>query len=229
MSQTKRIQLIAGALLAGTAVVGCTAIAGDDQVSVAAGAASAYEVTITNNSSQVVTPPLLVAHTSAFSVFTVGEAASAELAEQAETGNPGPLADKARGMADVGNVAVGSGVLPPGASVQLTVMAEPGVRYLTATGMLATTNDAFFAAQAVRLPGRGSLTVDAGIYDAGSEANNELCSHIPGPPCAEGSGNATAGGEGAVREHRGLTGIGDLDAAALGWSGKPVQITIRKS
>lgn len=68
----------------------------------------------------------------------------------------------------------------------------------------------------------------ADIYDAGSEANNERCSHIPGPPCADTSGNAQASGEGAVPAHRGLTGAGDLDAAALGWSGAPVQITIHR-
>ncbi len=223
MTRQKHAKAFAAALLATAALAGCTAIGAEDQT------ARTYEVTVTNNSNQVVTPPLLVAHTDAFAVFKLGEVASEELAVQAETGNPGPLAEKARGMADVGNVAVGPGVLPPGESVQLTVVAAPGVSYLTATGMLATTNDAFFAAQAIRLPRNGSRTINAGIYDAGSEANNERCSHIPGPPCAEASGNATATGEGVVREHGGLTGAGDLDAAALGWSGSPVQITISKS
>lgn len=217
-----KARAIAATLLASTALAGCAAVSAQDS------AGGTYEVTVTNNSNQVVTPPLVIAHTDAFSVFQVGEPASAELAEQAETGNPALLADKARGMADVGNVAVGPDVLPPGQSVQLSLSADAGVKYLSATGMLATTNDAIFAVGSFALPASGEVTIGAEIYDAGSEANNELCGYIPGPPCAADSGNANLSGEGTVQPHPGLTGVGDLDAAALGWSDSPVQITIRK-
>lgn len=218
-----KTKALALTLLASTALAACAAGSAQNTAG-----GSTYEVTITNNSNQVVTPPLVIAHTDAFSVFKLGEPAGAELAEQAETGNPAPLADKARGMADVGNVAVGPDVLPPGQSVQLTLSADAGVKYLSATGMLATTNDAIFAVSSFALPATGEVTINAEIYDAGSEANNELCSHIPGPPCAGDSGNANLAGEGTVLSHPGLTGVGDLDAAALGWSDSPVQITIRK-
>ncbi len=218
-----KAKTIAAVLLASSTLAGCAAVSAEDTAST-----GTYEVTVTNNSNQVVTPPLVIAHTDAFSVFELGKSASAELAEQAETGNPGPLADKARGMADVGNVAVGPDVLPPGESIQLTVTADARIKYLSATGMLATTNDAVFAITAFELPENGEVTIGAEIYDAGSEANNELCSHIPGPPCAGDSGNANVAGEGTVQPHTGLTGSGDLDAAALGWSGTPVEVTIRK-
>lgn len=218
-----KVRALALTLLASTALAACAAGSAQD-----ATGGSTYEVTITNNSNQVVTPPLVIAHTDAFSVFELGEPASAELTEQAETGNPAPLADKARGMADVGNVAVGPDVLPPGQSVQLTLSADAGVKYLSATGMLATTNDAFFAVSSFTLPASGEISIDAEIYDAGSEANNELCAYIPGPPCAGDSGNATIDGEGTIQPHTGLAGVGDLDKAALGWSKAPVQITIRK-
>ncbi len=217
-----KVRALAATLLASTALAACAAVSAEDTVG------GAYEVTITNNSNQVVTPPLVIAHTDAFSVFKVGEPASAELAEQAETGNPASLAEKAQGMADVGNVAVGPDVLPPGQSVQLTLSADVNSKYLSATGMLATSNDAFFAVGSFELPASGEVTINAEIYDAGSEANNELCSHIPGPPCAGDSGNASADGEGAIQPHQGLAGVGDLDKAALGWSKAPVQVTIRK-
>ncbi len=188
---------------------------------------TAYDVTITNNSPQVVTPPLVIAHQSGFSVFEVGQPASEALVVQAETGDPSALAAKVGGMADVGDAVAGAGPVPPGQSVTIRVTAGPGARYLTATGMFATTNDAFFGVQSVALPTDSAVkVVGTTIYDAGSEANNELCSHIPGPPCAGDSGNARAAGEGSVQPHPGLTGSGDLDPS-LNWAAGAVQLAIR--
>ncbi len=45
------------------------------------------------------------------------------------------------------------------------------------------TYDAFFAVNGVEGPrGRDVVTHYSPAYDAGTEANDELCTHIPGPP-----------------------------------------------
>ena len=199
-----------------------------------AGTASAvaveYEVEIRNVSRQVVTPPLVVVHSSEVKLFTPGEAANAELATQAETGNPMPLADKLRGLADVSDVVTGSEPLMPGSSVTLSVSGPAvGAAYLSMTAMLATTNDAFAALNNIPLSRSAGQVLDAPVYDAGSEANNELCSHIPGPPCPGDSGNAKAanGAEGFISIHPGIRGVGDLDAALLDWRNPALQVTVR--
>ncbi len=211
-------------LLGAGVLAGCAA-AGTDT--------TAYDVTITNNSSQVVTPPLVIVHQSGFSVFEVGQPASEALTLQAETGDPSALAEKVGGMADVGAAVVGPGPLPPGQSVTIRVAGGRNDDFLTATGMFATTNDAFFGVQKIVLPTDAWATtaVTATIYDAGSEANNELCSHIPGPPCAGDSGNARApdGAEGSVQLHPGLTGGGDLQISDLGWTADAVKLVIRRA
>ncbi len=50
-----------------------------------------YEVTIQNlTQNQVITPPVVVSHSGAMSLFTVGQPVIPELATLAEEGNPGP-------------------------------------------------------------------------------------------------------------------------------------------
>ena len=191
--------------------------------------AAEYEVEIRNVSRQVVTPPLVVVHSSEIKLFTPGEAASAELATQAETGNPMPLADKLRNLAGVSDVVTGSEPLLPGSAVTFSVSGPAvGAAYLSFTAMLATTNDAFAALNGVPLSRSTGQVLDAPVYDAGTEANNELCSHIPGPPCAGDSGNAKAadGAEGFISIHPGIRGVGDLDAALLDWRNPAVQVTV---
>ncbi len=55
------------------------------------------------------------------------------------------------------------------------------------------------------------------VLDAGSEANTESCSDVPGPPCNSVGVRHTSMAEGSVALHRGLTGSGDLDPAVYGW------------
>ena len=183
-----------------------------------------YQITIENTSSQVITPPLLAVHDQAVSVFEPWAPATDALAIQAETGNAAPLAEMLEQVRGVEKVIVGDAPIAPGASATFTVSTR--AKFITATGMLATTNDAFFGLNAIGLPS-SQTTLMAPIYDAGSEANNELCAFIPGPPCAGDSGNErlAQGAEGIVVPHAGLTGQGDLDLA-LNWDDAPVHITI---
>ncbi len=187
-----------------------------------------YDVTITNvTRGQVVTPPIVIVHTDAYALFQSGAPASADLVTLAETGNPGPLAASAVLADGVVDVATHDNVLLPGQSVTLTVGAGAGAKYLSAAAMLALTNDGFAALRGARLPKRGSVTVGATVYDAGSEANNEANGFVP----ALGGGNArdTAGAEGFVHVHGGVHGVADLDPATHDWRNPAVEITIRRA
>lgn len=63
----------------------------------------------------------------------------------------------------------------------------------------------------------------------GTEDNNEACTHIPGPACADTLGNEQAGsGEGYVHAHRGIHGVGDLDEATFAWLNPAAEVYIAK-
>jgi hypothetical protein len=186
-----------------------------------------YEVTITNATShQVITPPLVVTHNRHFSLFHVTGTASDGLATLAESGNPVPLSDEVSNAPGVRDVVAGAGPIVYGTSASVTITARKHDR-LSLAAMLATTNDGFAGLTSVALPKR-SATYYAQAYDAGSETNNELCSHIPGPPCAPGSGNASDDGEGFITIHGGIHGVGDLAAASLDWRGPVAIVTIKR-
>lgn len=216
LRKSKRTHLLAALLLAAPFAAG----------SAVADGAKTYDVTITNvTRGQVVTPPIVIVHGAGYALFTSGAAASDALVTLAETGNPGPLAADAGADPAVADVATGGGVLLPGESVTLTVTAEDGAKYLSAAAMLALTNDGFAAVRGVRLPRKGSITVGADVYDAGSEANNEGAAFIPG---LGGGDRDTAGAEGFVHVHSGVHGGADLDPAQHDWRNPAVEITVTR-
>ena len=193
-----------------------------------AGGWRTYEVTITNaTKSQVITPPLITLHRSRVSLFTLGEAASDGISVLAETGNNQVLYSEINNAHGVFDTVASSDVIPPGQSLSLTI-SGPSKARLSLAAMLATTNDAFVGINGVSISPK-KLTVAARAYDAGSEINNELCSHMPGPPCAPDSGNAsTDNGEGFISIHNGVHGIGDIDASSLDWRGPVALVSIKR-
>jgi hypothetical protein len=143
-----------------------------------------YEVTITNiTRGQVITPPVLISHKGSFELFSLGDPTIPQLATLAETGDPTDLLDYLATRSDVYDVTAADGPVLYGESVVLKIRVRGHARYLSAAGMLASTNDAFFGVRQVRVPSYGMRRITAEAYDAGSEANSELCSTIPGPPC----------------------------------------------
>ena len=63
----------------------------------------------------------------------------------------------------------------------------------------------------------------------GTETNNELCSHIPGPACsAVDSRNEEDGpGEGFIHVHRGFHGVGEtLSEAGYDWRNPVAEVFI---
>ena len=222
---TKRIALISAAILSG----------------VAAGtpirAQSTYLVTIRNlTRNQIITPPVVVIHNASASLFSIGEEASPELAALAEDGDPVPLLESLMTMPEVHDAVIGYGVIPPGHSTTATVTSVRGYRFLSVVGKLATTNDAFFAVSGVQIPlapilffsAPGSKTVHAPAYDAGSEANSELCEFVPGPPCASHFVHDPAEAEGFIHISNGIQGIGDINAAESDWRNPVARVTITR-
>ncbi len=207
-------------------------------------ATDTVRVTITNTTSQPVSPPLLVSHDGSFAPFFVGEAASPELTLLAEDGSAAQLADVARAAEGVYGVAVADGGLAPGTSVTLEIAAGEGA-VLTLVTMLVTTNDALVVWSAYAHDGMMSMDsmepMDdmmakqgvkndgvVRVYDAGTEANTELCAHIPGPPCGNKGARVVEGAEGFVGLHGGILGVGDLDPRMYGWLHPVLEVAVER-
>ena len=196
-----------------------------------------FEVMLTNLTEgtpgaggQIFSPPIFVTHGHGFSIGASGEAASAELTALAETGNNGPLAELAMGSDAVGSVfafpAPPDGVVPPGGSVSATVTASSGMGYLSLATMLVQTNDGIVLGNSLPLFDEDgnprSFTMDLISYDAGTEENNELVTHVPGPPFG---GMERAPTEDVIAAHPGIAGTADV-GAAFGWTEPTASVTV---
>jgi spondin N len=191
-----------------------------------------FEVTITNlTAHQVFTPIMVASHREGVQLFTLGQPASVELEILAEAGDTGPLSAALAARPDVLDVTTGA-PLPAGQSQTIFVGTRGDFDHVSVAAMLVPTNDGFFAINGVEGPeGNEGLTLFSVAYDAGTEANDELCAHIPGPPgvCAgEGFNPSRAGAEGFVHVHRGIHGAGDLSASVWDWRNPVAKITIRR-
>ncbi len=194
-----------------------------------------YLVSITNMTrAQSFTPILVATHTRAVRLFTAGTAATPELREVAEEGNISPLTNLLRGLPrEVQDIASSQGLLTPGVTVDVAVMAGGQFDRVSLVSMLIPTNDGFFGVTGVPLPAANDVTIlDAPVYDAGTERNDERCASIPGPFFAEcggpGGGARVGGGEGAVTIHNGIHGVGDFKASERDWRNPVARIVIRR-
>lgn len=190
--------------------------------------AATYEVTLTNATRGLnFTPRLLVTH-GAGNIFTVGQAAIPELAQLAEGGVTQPLQDILTPISVVSSVDSGAGLLGPGGSQTVTISGTGNSSKLTLLAMVLPSNDGFIALNGVALPTSGSVTYNVTVYDAGSESNDELCAHIPGPTCGGAADSPDDAGEGYVHVHSGIHGSGDLSAANHDWRNPGAKVTITK-
>lgn len=198
-----------------------------------------YDVTITNVSPQIFSAPIVVAHSDAVSLYTPGQPASPELAAEAEDADASGLISLLQSLEGNGvdSYAMADANLMPGESVTLQVTSQGFFKRITTLAMLVTTNDGFMASttpiQRLALGGNpfddNVIRVTAPAWDAGSEANNEDCAFIPGPPCGSHGVRATDGAEGFVRIHNGIHGIGDLNPAMLDWRNPVALISISRA
>ncbi|HPF57754.1 MAG TPA: spondin domain-containing protein [Candidatus Competibacteraceae bacterium] len=187
-----------------------------------------YEVTITNiTRGSFFTPVLVASHRPGVELFTLGQAASEELAALAEGGDIMPLEQTLLSNSNVVGTGHSDGLLGPGHSVTVRVPAG-NANQISLAAMILPTNDGFIALNGVAIPRSGSQTFIVNGYDAGSEPNDELCQSIPGPDCGGEGGSPGAGGEGFVHIHAGIHGIGDLQAAEYDWRNPMASVTVQK-
>lgn len=224
MLKKSMLGVVAGLVLSSTAAVA------DDMFT--------YEISITNTTKgQVLTPPLIVAHNGGYMFFKLGMKASDALAALAENGNATLLQNNANADPMVYATMVGEAI-PPGTTKKISIDVPKHKALFSVAGMLATTNDGFFAIENASAHNENW----AFAYDAGSEVNNEQCSYIPGLPCNSGAANLGQPGvdgdaEGFVHFHNGVHGDGaigsdglpTLNARLLDWRGSVAKVTIRRS
>jgi Spondin_N len=118
----------------------------------------------------------------------------------------------------------------PGKSANFTVETSPEFPFISFATMLVHTNDGFVGFSNIKPMDR--FISYSPVYDAGSETNDELCSHIPGPACHafnKTNTDAEDEGEGFVHIHRGMQGVGDLDRAQFDWRNPVMQVSITRN
>ncbi len=192
-------------------------------------AQTVYNVTITNiTAAQVFTPLAVVSHSPAVGLFQIGQAASVELEHVAESGDTAPLATALGASGAALDIQALTDVLPPGQSVTVPLMVTDEMNLISVVGMLVPTNDAFVALNGAPAPAT-TVRFRVPAYDAGTEANDESCLSIPGPPSVcqgEGFNASRDGAEGFVHIHRGIHGVMDLTASVYDWRNPVAEITV---
>jgi len=151
-------------------------------------AMASFNVTVLNmTNAQPLSPVAVIAHQDGYSFFSIGSPATVGLEEMAEGGDNSALLAEADADAMVTVTASGAMPIGPGASEVVTVdLLEselPGTRISVAT-MLVNTNDAFSGLDAILVDSMavGELLRFRSIaYDAGTEADSEQATAIPGP------------------------------------------------
>ena len=186
-------------------------------------------VTITNlTRSQLFSGGVVYSHLrGAAPLFTPGKPASAELEAVAEEGRPDPLAAALRtmdGVIDVQTFSGAAGPIMPGETVTVEVNLGRRNTLVSLAAMLVTTNDAFVGLRGAYVSRGGSRVYMALAWDAGTEANSEMCAHIPGHPCGVHDG-APEGQEGYVYVSPGIRGDRELPAG-YDWRNPVAQVTI---
>lgn len=227
-------KLLSLPVLAITALAGALATPKSEDASPGDHWPARYEVRITNlTRGQIFSPAVVALHSARQApLFTLGDAPSAELAMVAEDAMLAPMVSALQASRDVADVQVldlNGGPIPPGQSASVVVRGIPG-RFdrVSMVGMLVTTNDAFYGFSSHRAPRFGHDDFTGPAYDAGSEANTEMCAHIPGPPCGNAGVRVPNGAEGFVHVHAGIHGIGNLSAAEFDWRNDVVRVEIRR-
>lgn len=184
-----------------------------------------YRLTIENLArKQAFSPPLVVVHSANYHLFHVGARASDGLRLIAEEGNTGVAVRATRVSKGIVTVQATRSVIAPGKSLTIQFRASPGSLLSLAT-MLEQTNDGFTGVDASSLPVQGARTTSLVAYDAGTEANNELATHVPGTPFA---GFRRAPTSKPITRHAGIQGVGDLKASAWNWQNPVALLTIER-
>ncbi len=177
----------------------------------------------------MLSPPLVLVHTSRFHLFTVGQPANQSVIDVAEDAIAATGLARYSGDLQVESVSAPGAPLLPGQKFEFEVSANGNANELSLATMLVNTNDGFTGLDAVQLGG-GTQTYWTMAYDAGSELNDQLRANIPGPCCGD-TGRHGTDEHGVIAPHLGIVpAVGDLDPAKWGWPQGPVaKITIERT
>lgn len=213
----KKKIFLASAVVVIAAIIGGSNVLAADEVT--------YEITVTNlMRGQPLAPPLVVAHNSKFNLFIPGKKSVPQLGILAETGNPGPLADRVDGKRGVLAVATGDHITQPANSITLTVTVSADDALLSVASMLGVTNDAFASIRNMPLVDGAVYFADA--WDAGSEENTEAIGDVGA--LGGGNGRRTANAEKFIHIHSGIFGKADMDPAVYDWRNPVAMITVKE-
>ncbi|NOZ53040.1 MAG: hypothetical protein GXP08_07835 [Gammaproteobacteria bacterium] len=197
-----------------------------------------YRITVSNlTNGQPLTPIGVILHTPEFSAWETVEPVSTGLEMLAESGDPSQFLSES----ETEVIATASGATPfgPGSqqTISITIEATENLQLSLAT-MLANTNDAFTGItnwDISDLDVDDSKSVMPHVYDAGTEANTETATTMPGP-AANGEGFNTDRTEDIdkVTIHPGVVTTDDgLTASALNeshrWLGSAAKIVITRT
>lgn len=187
-----------------------------------------YELSFTNlTKGQPLTPAAIVIHDGSFKLFKVGEKAGLGLSQLAEDGMTATLTDEVLAQSDKNEVLSLGGLTLPGQTTTIQFEASPKSK-LSLASMLAKTNDGFassvspFSLYLRKGQKTGNLLY---VFDAGSEANNEMQAYIP---AFGNAGVRTDANEGFVTFHPGLQGIGDVDYQNEAFAPQAARVIIKR-
>lgn len=181
---------------------------------------------------QILTPAVFITHdATAPPLFVPGEPASAELAALAEVGSTSGLTNKFNAEVGVLRVTRLPEFIRPGQTKAVDIEFDAQHRLVSSASMLEMTNDGFASLIAAEVPCEGIGTYLLGAWDAGSEANSELCAHVPAPcPTPARSGSCTVNGdEGFVHVHSGIHGCGGYPSEIYDWGPAVAKVLIQVS
>jgi len=173
-----------------------------------------YDITVTNlTNNQPLSPLAAQLHSSEYSAWKVGTAASENLEMLAEEGDNSALLNAQSPY--VYSAVSGVGAIGPGVGGMLSIKADINSEMssdikLTLISMLVNTNDAFIGKTGVDL---SNLAVGETVkftlptYDSGTEANSELAGTIPGPADGGEGFNMARDDVDYVARHPGVVGV----------------------
>ena len=176
MKRSIKFGAIAAALGSALLLQGCN----DDNNT----ASRMFNVEVSNLSNhQPFAPVAAVLHKSGYNGFELGAMASTGLEMLAEAGAPDAFIAEADSDSNVLNTASGTGVISPGGNETIKVQGNSTQPRLSLAGMLVNTNDGFIGLNDVDISELAigeSVVLHARVYDAGTEANSEAASDVPG-------------------------------------------------
>ncbi|BFT29255.1 spondin domain-containing protein [Alteromonas sp. D210916BOD_24] len=172
------------------------------------GNSAVYIVTLTNlTHAQPLAPAAIILHESGYHAFSEGEAASMGIEVMAEGGNPSMVIDEAMASTDFLDAQNTGNILAPRMGSDVFTLVVPDLDAddlrLTVTTMLVNTNDAFTGLNAADVSNMSvgeTKTFMTVTWDAGTEANTETATSIPGPAAGAAGGGGEAAGYDPARD-----------------------------